>query len=112
MSHRRLLVLVLAACSLPALTSCSTEPGSFADAWADCYNDSAHVLGKSFLNRDPDDPYARKDGWTAQAGTGESQASRLFWNAGVDKGTRVPRGGQGRNESSVSDFWDWLIDND
>lgn len=112
MSHRRLLVVILAACALPVLSSCSTEPGTFAGAWADCYEDTRDVFGKSFVNYDPEDPYSRPNGWTAQAGTGETQASRLLFNSGVDGGTRVPRGGQGRNESSGSDFWDWLIDND
>jgi len=114
MSHRRLLTLILAACALPSLTSCSSEPeeGSFADAWADCYDDTKDVFGKSFFNYDPEDPYARKDGWAAQAGNGETQASRLIFNSGVDSGTRVPRVNQSRTESSGRNFWNWLMDND
>jgi hypothetical protein len=97
---------------LPALTSCSTEPGSFADAWADCYDDTKDVFGKSFLSSDPNDPYARKDGWVAQTGSGQERSSRLLLNSGVDEGTRVPRNGQGRNENAAGGFWDWLVDND
>lgn len=112
MSQRRLLALILAACTLPALTSCATEQGSFADAWADSYDDTTDVFGKHFFNQDAADPYARQDGWTAQAGNTEARASRLLLNTGVPEPTRVPRQGQDRGDNGMQSFWDWLIDND
>jgi len=112
MSLSRPLALILAACTLPAMTSCATEQGSFADAWADSYDDTTDVFGKHFFNQDDSDPYSRRDGWTAQAGNSEARASRLLLNTGVPEHSTVPRQGQDRGDQGMQSFWDWLLDND
>ena len=114
MTSRRALSALLAACALTVLGSCSIPPdsptGEFAEAWRQSYEDTSDLMGRQFLNRNEDDPYARRGGWTSQTGSTQEQASRLFLNSGASQATHVPRQGQGRNESLGSDLWRWLLD--
>ncbi len=116
MSQRHILPALAAASALVFLPSCASEPdsawGSFAGAWEDGYRDSKDLFGEQFFNLDADDPYARPNGWAAQGDDRGRSAKRLLLDAGDDAGARVPRYGEGRNESATRDLWNWILDID
>ncbi len=116
MRHHRLLASAAALLLLAPLFSCASEPdsawGQFAGAWEESYQDSKALVGKHFLNCDPDDPYARDGGWSAQGDDAGELAGQVFFARRPPGDVRVPRHGEGRSEHAAGDFWAWMLDID